>query len=182
MVTVKAFHGSTNSDRMALSALCLWNINRRGKKTIETAASERGKKYLKIIFHLVPAAPAESSLYNFSYRKKERFSPSVMSSEILTNEMIAANNRILTKRSSNCSSTNCHIDLPSSVGSSEMVKEISLIKCHISIVVSGSSLHRIFIKIGREVPRKKLKFRGFFCNWRSFVVRLCTDLTFLASG
>jgi hypothetical protein len=42
---------------------------------------------------------------------------------ILTNEIIAANNKILTKRSSNCSSTNCHIVLPSSVGSSEMRKK-----------------------------------------------------------
>ena len=31
---------------------------------------------------------------------------------ILTNEIIAANNKIFTKRSSNCSKTNCHIDLP----------------------------------------------------------------------
>lgn len=36
----------------------------------------------------------------------------------LTNEMIAASNKILTKRSSNCSRTNCHIVFPSSVGSS----------------------------------------------------------------
>lgn len=42
---------------------------------------------------------------------------------ILTNEIIAANNKILTKRSSNCSSTNCHIDLPSSAGSSVNTKK-----------------------------------------------------------
>lgn len=31
---------------------------------------------------------------------------------ILTNDIIAANSKIFTKRSSNCSSTNCHILLP----------------------------------------------------------------------
>ena len=158
MVTVKAFHGSTNSDRMALSATCLWNINRRAEKNLRNSREREGKKNLKIIFHLVPCGPSREAHYIiFHIERKERCS-SIMSSQILTNEMIAANNRILTKRSSNCSSTNCHIDLPSSVGSSEMMKEISLVKCHISIVVSGSSLHRFFIKIGRE----KLKFRGFF--------------------
>ena len=38
---------------------------------------------------------------------------------ILTNEMTAANKRILTRRSSNCSSTSCHRDFPSSAGNSE---------------------------------------------------------------
>ena len=37
---------------------------------------------------------------------------------LLTNEMMAARSRILTRRSSNCSSTNCHRDFPSSAGSS----------------------------------------------------------------
>lgn len=31
---------------------------------------------------------------------------------VLTNEIIAANNKILTKRSSNCSNTNCQIVFP----------------------------------------------------------------------
>lgn len=31
---------------------------------------------------------------------------------ILTNDIIAANNKILTRRSSNCSKTNCHMDFP----------------------------------------------------------------------
>lgn len=35
---------------------------------------------------------------------------------VLTNEIIAANNRIFTKRSSNCSRTNCQMDLPVNKG------------------------------------------------------------------
>lgn len=59
---------------------------------------------------------------------------------ILTNEIIAANNKILTKRSSNCSSTNCHIDLPSSAGSSVNImkknkRDYSLINWFNQIVV-----------------------------------------------
>lgn len=42
---------------------------------------------------------------------------------ILTNEIIAANNKILTKRSSNCSRINCHIVLPSSAGSSVNINQ-----------------------------------------------------------
>lgn len=38
--------------------------------------------------------------------------PSCSSNKANTNEIIAANNKILTRRSSNCSSTSCHIDLP----------------------------------------------------------------------
>uniref|UniRef100_A0A224XX29 Uncharacterized protein n=1 Tax=Panstrongylus lignarius TaxID=156445 RepID=A0A224XX29_9HEMI len=43
---------------------------------------------------------------------------SCSSNNARTKEMMAANNKIFTNRSSNCSNTNCHIDLPSSVGSS----------------------------------------------------------------
>ena len=39
-----------------------------------------------------------------------------------TKEMIAASKRILTRRSSNCSKTNCQMDLPSSAGNSERIK------------------------------------------------------------
>ena len=42
-----------------------------------------------------------------------------------TKEIIAASNRILTRRSSNCSKTNCQMDLPSSAGNSEKVKKKS---------------------------------------------------------
>lgn len=59
--------------------------------------------------------------YNYALRIKSRATTDDVG--ILTNEIIAANNRILTKRSSNCSSTNCHIDFPSSVGSSERLKK-----------------------------------------------------------
>ena len=37
---------------------------------------------------------------------------------VLTNDMMAANNKIFTRRSSNCSNTSCQIDFPSSTGSS----------------------------------------------------------------
>ena len=40
-----------------------------------------------------------------------------------TKEMMAANRRILTSRSSNCSRTNCHRDLPSSAGNSAKTKQ-----------------------------------------------------------
>ena len=61
-----------------------------------------------------------------------------------TKEIIAASNRILTRRSSNCSKTNCQMDLPSSAGNSEKVKKSSKWKLNINKV------SRIFLGIFLE--------------------------------
>lgn len=53
----------------------------------------------------------------------EEGSSSPVRSRILTNEIIAAKSKILTKRSSNCSKTSCQIVFPSSVGSSARERE-----------------------------------------------------------
>ena len=65
------------------------------KAVIESSSSKKAKTYNKVI----------SVLFSHLF-------------STLTNEMIAASNKILTRRSSNCSSTSSHRLLPSSAGNS----------------------------------------------------------------
>lgn len=70
---------------------------------------------LRMLLHVlqIKLKPEKAEpLINVIIIKRNEIVTTVSVHDILTNEIIAANSKILTKRSSNCSRTNCHILLP----------------------------------------------------------------------